>query len=163
MKYIDTLANLARDAVILKLNLKEVLDPDQDWDMVFDKDLDNKFSTALSEAMISGHLTYGDCLLTIESFMFKNKFNHDEKYMRKIDCLNKLSKPILMFLKNRLPVYWFHYLVLCRLDRWKPFHHSWQVQSLMDTCSPILHPKMIELRNECANWEYLATMNGLFE
>ena len=163
MKFIDTLDNLALDAVIKALNLKEVLDPDQDWDMVFDRELDYKINNGMCEEMIKGDLAYGDCLRTIESCMFKIEFKHDEVYMRKVACLKNLSKKFLNLIKNRLPVYSFHCSVLGRLNLLKPFNHSWEVQSLMDTCSSTLHPKMIEWRNECANWELLATMNGLFE
>ena len=92
MKFIDTLENLAWDAVIKALNLKEVLDPDQDWDMVFDRELDYKIRNGLCQEMIMGDLAFGDCLRTIESCMFKMEFNHDKIYMRKIACLRTASK-----------------------------------------------------------------------
>ena len=102
MKFIDTLEIL--DAVIKALNFNEVLDPDQDWDMVFNRELDYKISNGLCEEMIMGDLTYRDCLPTIESCMYKLEFNHDEIYMRKIACLRNLPKHFLILIKNRLPV-----------------------------------------------------------
>ena len=40
MKYVDTLQDLARDVVIKKLYLEDVLDPNRDWGPIFDPGLD---------------------------------------------------------------------------------------------------------------------------
>ena len=168
MKYVDTLQDLARDSVIKKLNLQELLDPNRDWDLIFDPGFDNNIANKLSEQMISGDLNYGDCLKIIQTTLYRMQFKHDEKFMREIDSLRNLPTNFLMFIWMRLPVIWFHYCVLFLLPMWKPNFPDWEkhsgdVQSLMDTCSPLLHPKMIELRNECTNWEYLATLNSFFD
>ena len=112
------------------MNLKEVLDHDQDWDLVFDTGLDNNISNELSQQMITGKQTYGDCLLEIERTMYKMEFHHDERYMRKIACLNNLPTNCLIFIWIRLPVYWFHYLVLQSLDKWRPNFPDWEKHSI---------------------------------
>ena len=104
MKYVDTLQDLARDSVIKKLNLQEVLDPNRDWDLIFDPVFDNNIANELSDQMISGDRNYGDCLKKIESTLYRMQFKHDEKFMREIDSLRNLPTNFLMFIWMRLPV-----------------------------------------------------------
>ena len=167
--FVDKVEEVASDGLIAQLNLKEPLHSDTLRFSDLYRNFDRMKGFELVCKLLENHKTYPECLHVIEDLIFQMISKNDLALLQDVACLKKLPEQILKHFLKRICVQLFHECLLFTLrkeniqayscGKW----HSGDVQSLMNNCSPILHPRLIELRDQLINWELLSNYNGLFD